>query len=49
MEYCSGDLQDDIYLPYLDDVIVFSGSFEDHAEHLLMLSMASVKSCYPEN
>ena len=34
MEHCSGELQDDICLPYLDDVIVFSGSFEDHVEHL---------------
>ena len=32
IEHCLGDLQDNIYLPYLDDVIIFSGSFEDHVE-----------------
>ena len=34
IEHCLGDLRDDICLPYLDDVIIFSESFEDHVEHL---------------
>ena len=34
MESCLGDLRDDICIPYLDDVIVFSSAFEDHIEHL---------------
>ena len=34
MESCLGDLRDDVCIPYLDDVIVFSSSFEDHIEHL---------------
>ena len=34
MESCLGDLRDDIYIPYFDDVIVFSSSFKDHIDHL---------------
>ena len=34
MEHSLGDLRDEICIPYLDDVIVFSESFEDHIEHL---------------
>ena len=34
IENCLGELRDDICIPYLNDVIVFSQSFEEHIEHL---------------
>ena len=34
MENCLGDLQDKICIPYLDDIIVFSSTFEGHIANL---------------
>jgi len=34
MEECLGELRDNIAIPYLDDVIVFSRSFQEHLQHL---------------
>ena len=34
METCLGDLRDDICVPYRDNIIVFSKSFDEHIEHL---------------
>ena len=34
MENCLGDLRDDIRSPYLDDVLVHLGSFNEHVEHV---------------
>ena len=34
MEHCLGELRDEIAIPYLDDVIVFSQSFEEHVDHM---------------
>ena len=34
MEFCIDGLRDGICIPYIDDIIVFSKSFEDHVDHL---------------
>ena len=34
MEECLGDLRDKVCLPYLDDVIVFSSTFDEHLDNL---------------
>lgn len=33
MENCLGDLRDTVCVPYLDDIIIFSATFEDHIEN----------------
>ena len=33
MENCLGDLRDTVCIPYLEDIIIFSASFEEHVEH----------------
>ena len=34
MEGCLGELRDQVCIPYLDDIIVFSKTFEEHMEHV---------------
>ena len=34
MEGCLGEIGDQICIPYLDDIIVFSKTFKEHVEHV---------------
>ena len=34
MEHCLDGLRDDFCIPYIDDIIVFSQTFEDHVDHI---------------
>jgi len=34
MEHCLDGLRDDICTPYIDDIIVFSRTFENHVDHI---------------
>ena len=33
MKSCLGEYEDDFEILYLDDLLVYSGSFEDHLKH----------------
>ena len=34
MEECLGEMRDELCIPYLDDIVIFSSSFSDHADHV---------------
>ena len=44
MENILRDLRDEIVIPYLDDLIVFSKSFDDHIQHV-----RTVLQCFREH
>ena len=37
MESCLGEYRDDFAIPYLDDLLVYSGNFEDHLKHVRLV------------
>ena len=34
MEHCPDSLRDDVCIPYIDDIVVFSLTFKDHVDHI---------------
>ena len=37
MEQCLNGYQDDFVIPYLDDLLIFSSSFDEHVQHLKLV------------
>ena len=37
MESCLGEYRDDFAIPYLDDLLAYSGYFEDHLKHVRLV------------
>ena len=37
MEQCLNGYQDDFVIPYLDDLLIYSSSFDEHAQHLKLV------------
>ena len=37
MGSCLGEYRDDFAIPYLDDLLAYSGTFEDHLKHVRMV------------
>ena len=37
MESCLREYRDDLAIPYLDDLLIYSGSFEDHLKHVRLV------------
>ena len=33
MEYCSGDFRNNFAVPYLDDLLIFCKSFDEHLQY----------------
>ena len=37
MEICQGEYRDNVAIPYLDELLVFSKSFDDHLNHVKLV------------
>ena len=37
MEHCLGDYRDNFAIPYLDDLLIFSKTFEEHLNHIKLV------------